>query len=155
MSNPVLPPQQHVGSAPAVEPLLWDRRHSFNGDATAFHPSSLGNMGYSSCSPLNSLELPSYNMFPHAGGTCLDGSVSPVHVGVPSPQQRGHMFRGRNNVNPMPNSHDSPNDRIRSRRSDPGANQSDSRKQYELDVDRIVRGEDSRTTLMIKNIPNK
>ncbi|PKI33966.1 hypothetical protein CRG98_045644, partial [Punica granatum] len=29
------------------------------------------------------------------------------------------------------------------------------KKQYELDIDRIMRGEDNRTTLMIKNIPNK
>lgn len=29
------------------------------------------------------------------------------------------------------------------------------KKQYELDIDRVFRGDDSRTTLMIKNIPNK
>ncbi|KAL4584679.1 hypothetical protein LXL04_009287 [Taraxacum kok-saghyz] len=28
-------------------------------------------------------------------------------------------------------------------------------KKYELDIDRVLRGEDGRTTLMIKNIPNK
>lgn len=152
--NPILP-HQHVGSAPAVDPLLWNRRHSFSGDAASFHPSSLGNVGYSSCSPVHSLELASHNIFPHASGTCIDPSIATTHVGVPSPQQRSHMFRGRNNVNPTPNSHDTPHDRIRSRRSDASANQADSRRQYELDIDRIIRGDDSRTTLMIKNIPNK
>ncbi|KAJ3694218.1 hypothetical protein LUZ60_009698 [Juncus effusus] len=33
--------------------------------------------------------------------------------------------------------------------------QLESRKQYQLDLDKIMSGEDSRTTLMIKNIPNK
>lgn len=28
-------------------------------------------------------------------------------------------------------------------------------KKYELDIERVLRGEDCRTTLMIKNIPNK
>lgn len=55
---------------------------------------------------------------------------------------------------PLP-SFDSPGERMRSRRNDSNGNQSDNKKQYELDVDRIVRGDDSRTTLMIKNIPNK
>lgn len=44
---------------------------------------------------------------------------------------------------------------MRARRSDSSAGQGDNRKQYELDVDKIMRGDDSRTTLMIKNIPNK
>ncbi|CAA6660054.1 unnamed protein product [Spirodela intermedia] len=39
--------------------------------------------------------------------------------------------------------------------SDRARRQSNSRRQYELDIERIIRGEDSRTTLMIKNIPNK
>ncbi|CAA7396369.1 unnamed protein product [Spirodela intermedia] len=39
--------------------------------------------------------------------------------------------------------------------SDRSRRQSNSRRQYELNIERIIRGEDSRTTLMIKNIPNK
>ncbi|KAJ7960672.1 Protein MEI2-like [Quillaja saponaria] len=34
-------------------------------------------------------------------------------------------------------------------------NQTDSKKQYQLDLEKIISGEDTRTTLMIKNIPNK
>lgn len=33
--------------------------------------------------------------------------------------------------------------------------QEDSRMRYQLDLEKIVTGEDTRTTLMIKNIPNK
>lgn len=35
------------------------------------------------------------------------------------------------------------------------ASQMDNKKQFQLDLDKITNGEDSRTTLMIKNIPNK
>lgn len=43
----------------------------------------------------------------------------------------------------------------RSRRVDYSVNQIGNNKQYQLDLDKIVSGEDTRTTLMIKNIPNK
>lgn len=45
-------------------------------------------------------------------------------------------------------------DRGRSRKTDNAVSHHD-RKQYELDIHRILQGEDIRTTLMIKNIPNK
>ncbi|KAI3457068.1 hypothetical protein Pfo_013731 [Paulownia fortunei] len=45
-------------------------------------------------------------------------------------------------------------DRGRSRRADSGS-QMDNKKQYQLDLEKITNGEDIRTTLMIKNIPNK
>ena len=83
----------------------------------------------------------------------MDPAVSPAQIGTPSPQQRG-LFHGRNPMVPLP-SFDSPGERMRSRRNDSSANQSDNKRQYELDVECILRGEDSRTTLMIKNIPNK
>ncbi|XP_020248628.1 protein MEI2-like 4 isoform X3 [Asparagus officinalis] len=152
--NPVLP-HRHVGSAPTVDPLLWNQRHSLNEDATAFHPSALENMGFSSFSELHSLELASRHIFPHSHGTCVDPSIASAHIGVPSPQQKSHMFHGRNRVNQTPNLHDITHDRMRRRISDSGANQADSKKQYELDINRIIQGDDSRTTLMIKNIPNK
>ncbi|XP_024542769.1 protein MEI2-like 3 isoform X1 [Selaginella moellendorffii] len=49
----------------------------------------------------------------------------------------------------------SPLDDRRNRRMDSTPAQVDNRKQFQLDLDRIVAGEDTRTTLMIKNIPNK
>ncbi|KAL8218486.1 hypothetical protein R6Q57_021859 [Mikania cordata] len=45
-------------------------------------------------------------------------------------------------------------ERNHSRRVDYAVNQMGN-KQYQLDLDKIISGEDSRTTLMIKNIPNK
>jgi hypothetical protein len=46
-------------------------------------------------------------------------------------------------------------ERGRSRRPDNNVNQIESKKLYQLDLDKIISGEDIRTTLMIKNIPNK
>ncbi|XP_072978531.1 protein MEI2-like 4 isoform X1 [Typha angustifolia] len=155
MLNAVLPLHHHVGSAPAVNPSIWDRRHAYAGDSADFHPGSLGSMGFCGSPQLHQLELASRNIFPHNGANCMDALISPAHVGIPSPQQRCQMFHGRNSMIPMPGSFDSPNDRMRSRRNDASANQGDNKKQYELDIDCIMRGEDLRTTLMIKNIPNK
>ncbi|XP_043707545.1 protein MEI2-like 4 isoform X4 [Telopea speciosissima] len=157
--NTVLPihHHHHVGSAPAVNPSIWERRHTYAGespDGSSFHPGSLGSMGFSGSSNLHPLEHASHNVF-HVGGNCIDPSISSTSVGMHSPQQRRHMFPSRNPMVPMPRSFDAPNERIRSRRSESGPNQMDNKKQYELDIDRIVHGEDTRTTLMIKNIPNK
>ncbi|XWS30086.1 hypothetical protein CRYUN_Cryun24cG0088300 [Craigia yunnanensis] len=46
-------------------------------------------------------------------------------------------------------------DRSRSWRVENNGNQIDNKKQYQLDLGKIINGEDARTTLMIKNIPNK
>ncbi|KAF8693244.1 hypothetical protein HU200_038626 [Digitaria exilis] len=156
MLDSVLPVHHHhVGSAPAINPSIWDRRHGYTGElteASSFHPGSVGSMGFPGSPQLHGVEL--NNIFSHTGGNRMDPAVSPAQIGAPSPQQRGPMFHGRNPMVPLP-SFDSPGERMRSRRNDSGANQSDNKRQYELDVDRILRGEDSRTTLMIKNIPNK
>ncbi|KAF8390746.1 hypothetical protein HHK36_025273 [Tetracentron sinense] len=158
MLNTVLPiHHHHVGSAPAVNHSLWDRRCAYAGESpesSCFHPGSLGSMGYSSSSLLP-LELASHNIFPHGGGNCMDPPIPSLNVGLHSPQQSCHMFPGRIPMIPMPSPFDAPNERVRSRRNEGGSNQADNKKQYELDIDRILRGDDTRTTLMIKNIPNK
>nr|XP_043621985.1 protein MEI2-like 2 [Erigeron canadensis]XP_043621986.1 protein MEI2-like 2 [Erigeron canadensis] len=46
-------------------------------------------------------------------------------------------------------------ERGRNRRVDQNGSQTDGKKQFQLDIDKIRSGEDTRTTLMIKNIPNK
>ena len=46
-------------------------------------------------------------------------------------------------------------DHSQSPRVENNGNQIDNKKQYQLDLDKITNGEDIRTTLMIKNIPNK
>jgi hypothetical protein len=85
----------------------------------------------------------------------VDPTVSSPSLGAMSPQQRCLVFP--NNGSPMSihGSLENANERGRSRRIDNNSNQVDNRKQYQLDIDRILRGEDTRTTLMIKNIPNK
>ncbi|KAJ6761033.1 RNA RECOGNITION MOTIF-CONTAINING [Salix purpurea] len=118
------PAPHHIGSAPAVNPSLWDRRHTFSGEspeASNFHLGALRSSG------------------------------------LPTSPQMCQMFPGRNPMISMPASFGSPNERVRNfshRRIESNSNHSD-KKQYELDVDCILRGGDNRTTLMIKNIPNK
>ncbi|KQJ82362.1 hypothetical protein BRADI_5g08580v3 [Brachypodium distachyon] len=153
MLENALPMNHHVGSAPAVNPSIWDRRHGYAGErmeVPSFHPGSAGSRGFPGSPHLHQLELSS--MFPQSRG---NPAMSPAHIGARSPQQRGHMFHGRSHIGPLPSSFDSPVERTRSRRNESCANQSDSKRQYELDIERIACGEDSRTTLMIKNIPNK
>jgi hypothetical protein len=157
MLNPVLPiNNQHVGSVPAVNPSLWDRQHAYAGespDASGFHPCSLESMRISNNS-LHSMEFLSPKMFPHVRGNCLELPMPPQNVGFQSQQQRSMVFPGRGQMIPMINTFDPPSERARSRRNEGSISQAD-KKQYELDIDRILRGEDNRTTLMIKNIPNK
>ncbi|KAL8227446.1 hypothetical protein R6Q57_015030, partial [Mikania cordata] len=147
----------HVGSAPSVNPSIWDRRHSYAGESpdtsSVFHPGSLGNMRGV---PGNPLDFVSHNMFPpRIGGNSVELSIPSKTIGLVSHHQSSVMFPGRGQMIPMVTSFDSPSDRSRSRRNEGNSNQADNKKQFELDLDRIMRGEDRRTTLMIKNIPNK
>ncbi|XP_058739354.1 protein MEI2-like 4 [Vicia villosa] len=73
------------------------------------------------------------------------------HFALNFHNQRGMVFPERNH---MTNSVDTTYKRVRSRRNVGTSNSADL-KRYELDIDCIKRGEDNRTTLMIKNIPNK
>lgn len=145
-------PHHHVGSAPSINPTPWDRRRAYLGEPqeAPFNPGSLGSMP-----PVHLSELTSHNFFARVGSGNHMEPPNSLHVGLPSPQQRFHMFHARNNMIPMAATYDLPYDRIRSRRNDTTTNQTDNKKQYELDLERIMHGEDSRTTLMIKNIPNK
>ncbi|KAK3144904.1 hypothetical protein QOZ80_4AG0319510 [Eleusine coracana subsp. coracana] len=144
----------HVGSAPAAHTPNWDRPHGYPREmieAPGFHPGGASSIGFPGSPRLHELEL--NNMIPQTGGTFIE-SMSPAHMGSPSPRQRRHMFHGRSRMIPH-QSFDSPGERMRSRRNESSPNQSDDNRQFELDIQRIARGEDTRTTLMIKNIPNK
>lgn len=156
MPNALLPlNNHHVGSAPSVN--LWDRQHAYPGespDATVFHPGSLGNMRISGNSP-HPLEFVPRSMFPRTGGNCMDVSIPSRSNGLHPPQQTCMIYPARGQMIPVINSFDSPNERTRIRRTDGNLSQTDNKKQFELDVERIAHGEDNRTTLMIKNIPNK
>ncbi|XP_027929054.1 protein MEI2-like 4 [Vigna unguiculata] len=140
MMTTVLPiNSQHVPSAP-----FWDRRHTYAGE-------SLGNMQFSGNTTSNCVDFVSCNFFPHFGGNCVDFRILPKNLGLHFHNQKDLMFPGRNH---MINSFETHKQRTRSRRTEGVSNLAD-KKQYELDIDRIKTGEDIRTTLMIKNIPNK
>ncbi|KAK4773544.1 hypothetical protein SAY87_028563 [Trapa incisa] len=159
MLNSVLPiGPHHVGSAPSVNHSMWDHPQPFSGEspeASSFHhPVSLGSMRVPNNS-LHSMEFVPQKMFKQLGGNSVDFPVDTKNVGFQSPLQRNMIFPGRGQVVALPNSYEASNERMRSRRSEGGSTPVDNKKQYELDIDRIIRGEDNRTTLMIKNIPNK
>ncbi|KAM5571519.1 protein MEI2-like 1 [Rosa sericea] len=156
MLNGTSPVRHHVGSAPAVNPSLWER-HAFSGqspDTSSLHLGSPSFACFPSSPQLHPMEVPSRNIFSLVGGNCSDMNTSTRQR---SSQEICHMFPGRNSMMSMPTSFGSPNERVRNlshRRSEANSHNAD-RKQYELDIERILRGDDNRTTLMIKNIPNK
>ncbi|WOL12611.1 hypothetical protein Cni_G21378 [Canna indica] len=157
MLNEVLS-AHNFGSAYPVNQSLWDMQHGYAGDCThqySFPPGSSGSMGFSGSSQLCRLELPSRSIFPRATANCMSSSASHAHVATTLPQERCQLFHGKNPMIPIPGSVDTPSDRYKRGRNDAKSNQADDKKQHELDIGRILHSEDSRTTLMIKNIPNK
>ncbi|KAK7394298.1 hypothetical protein VNO78_14820 [Psophocarpus tetragonolobus] len=130
---------QNVSSSP-----FWDRRNTYAGE-------SLGNMQFSGNTAAHCVDFVSYNSFPHFGGNCVDLRILPKNLGLHFHNQRDLMFPRRNH---MINSFETHKQRARNHRNE-GVSNLDDKKQYELDIDRIKKGEDNRTTLMIKNIPNK
>ncbi|EEF42723.1 RNA-binding protein, putative [Ricinus communis] len=147
----------HVGSAPSGVPL--ERRFGFlpeSPETTFMSPVAFGGMGLGRNggsfmmnlgvrAPMNGVAIPrnisengssSYRMM-------SSPRLSPVFLGnAPYPGVAPTAIEGFT-------------DRGRSRRVESNGNQADSRKQFQLDLDKIISGEDTRTTLMIKNIPNK
>ncbi|KAI3495545.1 hypothetical protein L1887_37888 [Cichorium endivia] len=85
------------------------------------------------------------------------GSRGSVENGSPSFSPRlSPMFLGNGHYPGLgPTIAESMSERGRARRVDQNGSQTDSKKQFQLDLDKITSGEDTRTTLMIKNIPNK
>ncbi|KMZ57106.1 Protein MEI2-like 4 [Zostera marina] len=158
--NGVLPlHHHHVGSAPTYNLSILDKHHVYNEDwtnRTIFQPGSLGTTGFSSSSMQHPLEYISSNMITQVGRQCNVTSISSSSVGLSSHQPKYRRFHGgRNSMIPIPTVIDSIVDRTRSQKKYTSSNQTINKKRYGLDIDRIIHGEDSRTTLMIKNIPNK
>ena len=145
----------HVGSAPVITGSPWERKHSYLGespDASGFRLGSLGNAGFHGSWQMHPPDL-SCNVLSHIGGNGHDLTSS---VGQGSPKQLSHVFPGRLPMTSL-SKFDSTSERMRNlyhRRGESNNNSGD-KKQFELDLGRILRGEDNRTTLMIKNIPNK
>lgn len=145
----------HVGSAPVVTASPWDRQHCYlaeSPESSGFCMGSLGSPGFPGTWQMHPPDFSSH-MFSPVGGNGMDLSPSGRKN---SPNQLSHVFAGRHPMASM-SKFDSTNERMRNlyhRRSDANTNNAD-KKQFELDLGRIMRGEDNRTTLMIKNIPNK
>lgn len=146
----------HVGSAPSGIPFERHFGHYHESPETLFMspPSSFGGMGLGHVDrgvlgargAINTgISVPgniSENGSP-AFSTMSSPRLSPIFLG------NGH-FPGFGPANM-----ESLTERARSRRVEHNGSQIDSKKQFQLDLEKILSGEDSRTTLMIKNIPNK
>ncbi|CAM6089667.1 unnamed protein product [Calypogeia fissa] len=167
--NNMIPAQHrahHVGSAPPGEPSVLERRHSYLGESpdssSLLRPGSLnigglsigGSTGTHAINIGGGHGLMNLAVGMGSSGGLEHGTASPS-LGVMSPQHRGRMFPNGSLPGSMPSSMEGLSERGRSRRGESSVARADNKKQYQLDLDRIMRGEDSRTTLMIKNIPNK
>lgn len=158
MLNTVSSPHHlHTGSAPSsVSPSLWNRQRRYTGESpegSAFCLGSLGSVGFLGSSPLHLLGRASH-IFSHAGGNCMEKSTNDA---LQSPHQMSYIYPSQNTVTSLSSSFGSPRECVRNlsyRRNQGNSGHAD-KKQFELDIDRILCGEDNRTTFMIKNIPNK
>ncbi|XP_024027450.1 protein MEI2-like 1 isoform X2 [Morus notabilis] len=151
--NSPTPLPHHIGSAPAVNPSLWER-HAYSPVTSGLHLGSLGSAGFPGSPQLHFMDVSSHKMFSQVVGNGVDMTINGAQH---SSHHSCHIFPGRNPMTSMPSSFDSLRESARNlshRRNEANSNNVDKR-QYELDVDRLAHGEDSRTTLMIKNIPNK
>lgn len=136
--------QHHMGSAP-------NNGGSFR-NARSVHPGSLGSVGFPGSPQMYPSDVP---VFAPARGSYRETMFSPVGAGFPSLQQMCNAMNRRNPMVQVSASYDATNDRMRNRRHDGNAVQPENKRLFELDIERIAKGEDPRTTLMIKNIPNK
>ncbi|XP_010423231.1 PREDICTED: protein MEI2-like 4 [Camelina sativa] len=147
------PVHHHIGSAPVMNSPFWDRRQAYvaeSPESSGFHLGSHGSMGFPCSSPSHPVEIGSHKVLSHVSG-------NPKNAVLRSSRQMPHLFTGRSPMLSVSGSFDLPNERYRNlshRRSESSSSNAE-KKLYELDVDRILSGKDSRTTLMIKNIPNK
>ncbi|KAH7278183.1 hypothetical protein KP509_38G028500 [Ceratopteris richardii] len=132
--------RHHVGSAPSGDPSYLDRHFAYfqeTPEPSLFSPTGMMNLGGS-----------------HAGANTgmFEGGFSPS-MGIISPRGKSMLSTSGIMMGAYFDMFDF--DRGCIRRNDNFLSQADIKKQYQLDIDRILRGEDTRTTLMIKNIPNK
>ncbi|KAI3744073.1 hypothetical protein L1987_57145 [Smallanthus sonchifolius] len=136
----------YVGSAPSGVP--FDRHFGRNlepSETLFMSPPTFGSLG------LGQLDRGFLNP---------RGSVNFMENGSPSfsnmSPRMGHMFLGNEHYLGLGSINlDNMSEWPRNSRVDHNANPMDNKKQFQLDLDKISNGEDTRTTLMIKNIPNK
>lgn len=148
---------QHVGSAPSGVPL--DRHFGFFPESpeTSFMNPVFGGMALSRNSGNYMMNMGGRATL--SAGVGLPGNItenSSPSFRMMSMPKHAPMYLGNGSyTGPAATINEMLADRSRSRRIENTGNQIDSKKQYQLDLDKIISGEDIRTTLMIKNIPNK
>ncbi|GMI77723.1 MEI2-like protein 5 [Hibiscus trionum] len=149
----------HIGSAPSGVPL--ERHFGFfpeSSDTSFMTPATFGGMGVGHSDGGFMVNMGSRAAAMSSGigiprNVSENGSSSMRMMSSP---RLSPVFLG-NGLYPglLPNSMEGLAERGRSRRVENNRNQLDNKKQFQLDLDKIISGEDTRTTLMIKNIPNK
>ncbi|MCO5614668.1 hypothetical protein L7F22_068952 [Adiantum nelumboides] len=147
--------RHHVGSAPSGDPSYLERQFAYfreSPEPSFYNPCSVGAMTIPGNTAAGLMSLGGTHLGSLGNNGMFEGGSSPS-LGMMSPRRRnifptsGIMMGGYFDMLGT--------DRGRIRRTDSNLSQADNKKQYQLDIERILRGEDSRTTLMIKNIPNK
>lgn len=137
----LVPSSHHVGSAPSGYPLQRQFSPYMESPEAAFRrPAPLSMNLNSQGAPGNLFEngLTNFQVISPRG-------LSSTLMGVGGP----YSSFGLNGMNRL-------NEHIRAQRIENARIEvENSRKQFQLDLDKIISGEDNRTTLMIKNIPNK
>ncbi|XP_024987994.1 protein MEI2-like 2 [Cynara cardunculus var. scolymus] len=134
----------HVGSAPSGIPFEGHFSRYHESPETLFmSPPAFGGVGIGHID----------RGFLGSRGSVENGSPSFSTMSSP---RLNPMFLGNGHYAGLgPTIVESMSERGRTRRVDQNGSQTDSKKQFQLDLDKITSGEDTRTTLMIKNIPNK
>lgn len=106
---------------------------------SAYFSGSLGNMGPLSSYPMHPIARGS-PIFSHSGRNCKKASNDAMNSSPQSAHSLGSTSEIWRNL---------------SRRKNHGSYSHANKKEFELDIEHILRGQDGRTTLMLKNIPNK
>ncbi|XP_057956625.1 protein MEI2-like 2 isoform X2 [Malania oleifera] len=148
----------HVGSAPSGVPI--DRQFGYfpeSPETSVMSPVTFG--GISLTRKNGSYMMNTGGRAALSAGIALPGNMnenSPPSFRMMSLTRHGSLFPGNGSyLGPGIAVNEGLGDRARSRRVENNGSQIENKKQYQLDLDKIISGEDTRTTLMIKNIPNK
>ncbi|GLT52570.1 hypothetical protein SLA2020_259030 [Shorea laevis] len=148
----------HVGSAPSGVPL--ERHFGFfpdSPDNSFMNPVAFGGMGISHNEKgfmLNMAAHAAINSGISIPRNVSENSSSSMRM-MSSPRMSPVLLGNGPYSGLIPTSMEAFNERGWSRRVENNSNQVDNKKQFQLDLDKIISSEDTRTTLMIKNIPNK
>ncbi|KAK3024019.1 hypothetical protein RJ639_030160, partial [Escallonia herrerae] len=145
----------HVGSAPSVVPL--ERHFGYYHDSAEklyMNHTAFGSMGVG-CSDRSFMGARgAVNTGVSIPGNHSENGSPGFHM-MSSPRLSPMFIGNGPYTGLLPTTMEGLMERGRSRRAENSGSQIDSKKLFQLDLEKILRGEDTRTTLMIKNIPNK